>query len=273
MAGGFLPPAERRSSVLVGVYAALSLLLLLSGDRIPAAFLRGFGAWLFAPLDRIVLTVDRMAAAWRENRSLHERVTNLELENQKLRTAGVENRELRRYLRLPDWQSYRLIPAEILSLSGEPSPTAATFSTGERHGVQKGDVVITDEGLLGRVEEVYGALSRASLITDPASAVACEVESTGVLGVLRPTSLPSPRLVLTGVPLSDTVQVGQLVVTSGMSSRFPRGLRVGRVANVGRDRGGLTLDVEVEPTARLSRLRHAFVLVHDPRREGEEDEP
>jgi rod shape-determining protein MreC len=253
----------------VGVYAALSLLLLLSGDRIPAGFLRGFGAWLFAPLDRVVLTVDRMAAAWRENRSLHERVTNLELENQKLRTAGVENRELRRYLKLPDWQSYRLIPAEILSLSGEPAPTAATFSTGGRHGVREGDVVITDEGLLGRIDEVYGGLSRATLITDPGSAVACEIESTGVLGVLRPTSLPSPRLVLTGVPLSDTVAIGQMVLTSGMSSRFPRGLRVGRVAQIGRDRGGLTLDIEVDPAARLSRLRHAFVMVHDRRTEEE----
>ena len=38
--GGFLPPAERRGSALVGLYAALSLLLLLSGDRIPAATLR-----------------------------------------------------------------------------------------------------------------------------------------------------------------------------------------------------------------------------------------
>jgi len=251
----------------VGVYAALSLLLLLTGDRIPTALLRGFGAWLFAPLDRVVLTVDRMAAAWRENRSLHERVTNLEVENQKLRMAGVENSELRRYLKLPDWQSYRLIPAEILSLSGEPKPTAATFSTGDRHGVHQGDVVITGEGLLGRVEEVYGGLSRAALITDPGSAIACEIESTGVLGVLRPSSLPSPRLVLTGVPLSDTVRVGQMVLTSGMSSRFPRGLRVGVVNGVGRDRGGLTLDIEVEPAARLSRLRHAFVLVNDRREE------
>jgi rod shape-determining protein MreC len=266
--GGFLPPAERRSSVLLGVYAALSLLLLMAGDRLPGSALRGFGAWLFAPLDRVVLIVDRVAAAWRENRQLHERVVNLELENRRLRTAGVENQQLRRYLDLPPWQGVALTPAEILSLSGEPQPTAATLSAGTRHGVHPGDVVLTDDGLLGRLEEVWGSLSRAELLTDPNSAVACEIESTGVLGVLRPVSLPRPRLVLTGVPLSDTVLVGQVLLTSGMSSRYPRGLRVGIVERVARERGELTQDIEVRPAARLSRLRHAFVLSRAP---GTED--
>ena len=47
-----LPPAERRSVVLVTVYAALSLCLLVVGERIPASWLRGAGAVLFAPFDR-----------------------------------------------------------------------------------------------------------------------------------------------------------------------------------------------------------------------------
>ena len=63
--GGLLPPAERRSSVLVGAYAALSLLLLITGERLPQAALRGVGAWIFGPFDRVVLAVDRASAAWR----------------------------------------------------------------------------------------------------------------------------------------------------------------------------------------------------------------
>src|ERR1044072_4861063 len=85
--GGFLPPAEGRSSALMGLYTALSLLLLMMGDRIPAGSLRGVGAFLFAPFDRVVLTADRLIAAWRENQLLHERITRLELENQRLGLA------------------------------------------------------------------------------------------------------------------------------------------------------------------------------------------
>jgi len=266
--GGFLPPAERRSSALLGLYAVLSLLLLLTGDRIPTASLRAAGAWVFAPLDRLVLAVDRTADAWRENQRLRERLVRLELENQRLRGAGVENQRLRRLLELPAWRGLALKPVEILALSGEPVPVAAVLSAGRRQGVVEGDPLVTQDGLLGRVTEAYPTLSRAVLLTDLNSAVACEVESTAVLGVLRFVSTPRPRLLLTGVPLSDTVRAGQKVMTSGLSRRYPRGIPVGTITWTGRDPGGLTQDIVVEPAARLSRLRHAFIIPHPAPLEG-----
>ncbi len=259
--GGFLPPAERRSSVLLGAYAALSLLLLIVGDHIPQGALRGIGAWVFSPFDRVVLSADRIAAAWRENQQLHQRLAELEIENQRLRVAGVENLRLRDSLELPVPSGMTLRPVEVLALAGDAPPLAATVSAGRRQGVQEGDVVITREGLLGRVGEAWPSLARVVLLTDPNSAVACEVESTGVLGVLRAAPAPDPHLVLTGVPLSDTVRSGQRVITSGLTARYPRGLPVGRVVRAVRDPSGLTQEVEIEPAARLSRIRHAFVLV------------
>ena len=71
---------------------------------------------------------------------------------------------------------------------------------------------------------------------------------------------PRPRLLLTGVPLADTVRRGQLVLTSGLSLRYPRSLPVGRVERLGRDVSGLTQEIELDPAARLSRLRHAYVV-------------
>ncbi len=257
---GFLPPAERRSGALLALYAALSLLLLVTGDHIPQAALRGIGAWVFAPFDRLVLVVDRMSAAWRENQALHERIARLELENAHLRQAGVENVQLRQTLGLPAYRSLGLKPVEVLALAGEPVPSSATLSAGARQGVRVGDAVVTSEGLVGRVGEVYPGLSRVILLTDPNAAVACEVESTGVQGVLRFVTAPQPRLLLTGVPLADTVRVGQTVLTSGLSLRYPRSLPVGRVASLGRDPSGLTQEIGVAPAARLSRLRHAYVV-------------
>ncbi len=258
--GGFLPPAERRSGALLAILSALCLVLLVLGDHVPAYGLRAIGAWVFAPFDRVVLAADRAAAAWRENSALNARVAALELENQRLRALGFENERLREQLALPSLTGARLRPVEILALSGDVVPLAATISAGANHGVRTGDAVVTRDGLLGRIGEVYPTLARTTLLTDPTSAVACEVESTGVLGILRFTLDPRPRLVLVNVPFTDTVLVGQRVLTSGLSSRFARGLPVGRVVSVGRDRGGLTQDIEIVPAARLSRLRHAFVV-------------
>ena len=262
--GGLLPPAERRGSVMLGVFAVVSLLLLMIGDRLPTTGLRGIGAFLFTPFDRVVLVVDRMASSWRENQSLHARIAQLELQNQQLRTAGVENRLLRQQLELPTAFDLPLRPVEVLALTGEPVPTAATLSGGARQHVHIGDAVITRDGLIGRVDEVWVHESRVVLLTDPNSAVACEIESTAVLGVLHASLVPHSRLLLTGVAMADTVRLGQRVVTSGLSRRYPRGIPVGTVVRIEHDPSGLTQQLEVAPLARLSRLRHAFVAPGPP---------
>jgi rod shape-determining protein MreC len=257
--GSILPPAERRSGVLVATYAALSLFLLVVGDHLPVAWTRGMGAFLFEPFDRVVLTGDRLFAAWRESNELHRRITQLELENQRLRSGGAENRRLREQLELPEWHGLPLRPVEVLALGGDPMPTSATLSAGAREGIRAGDALVTADGLVGRVTEVWSRLSRAALLTDPNLAIACEVESTGVNGILRFTLAPAPRLVMTAVPLADTVRVGERLVTSDLSLRFPRGIPVGRVVRLREDANGLMQEVEVAPAAQISRLRHAFV--------------
>jgi rod shape-determining protein MreC len=266
---GLLPPVDRRGSLLLGVCATLSLLLLVVGDRLPTAALRGAGAFLFSPLDRVVLVADRLAASWRENQSLHMRLAQLEVENERLRSAGVENRVLRQQLDLPPPSPMALRPVEVLALAGEPVPTSATLSAGVRAHVKVGDAVLTRDGLLGRVSESYVHQSRVTLLTDPGMAVACEIESTSVLGILHFFAAPRPRLLLTGVPASDTVRVGERVITSGLSRRFPRAIPVGVVSRVGSDPSGLTQEIEVEPDVRLSRLRHAFVSPVPPALDGD----
>ena len=261
---GVLPPAERRSSALVALYAGISLVLLMVGDRIPQTSLRGIGSALFSPLDRVVMTGDRLAAAWLENQELHTRLARLEIENARLRLEGEENRRLRDQFGLPGFRDPTLRPVEVLSFSGDRIPSSITLSQGGRGGVHTGDIVVTSEGLVGRVSEVYPLTSRATLLTDPNTAVACEVESTGVLGILRFTATPKPALGLTAVPFADTVLVGQRVLTSGLSLRYPRGIPVGRIASVGQDPGGLVQAITVEPAARLTRLRHVFLIPAPP---------
>src|SRR5262249_47348720 len=157
--GGFLPPAERRSSAMVALYVATSLLLLAAGERLPQAMLRGVGAAVFAPLDRIVMAIDRLSGSWRENRELHPRVAGLERENARMRTMAAEDAALREQLGLPGYQGLTLRPAEVLALTGDPNPASATLSAGAHQGVRAGDAVVTSDGLVGRIGEVYPSLS------------------------------------------------------------------------------------------------------------------
>jgi rod shape-determining protein MreC len=255
-----LPPAERRSVVLVTVYAALSLILLVVGERIPAAGLRGAGAALFAPFDRVAGAADRLFNSWQENERLSERVARLESDNARLRLMAAENPRLREQLGLTKWRGLPLKPVEVLALGGgEPLPDAATLSAGKNDGVEVGDAVMTSDGLVGRITESWPTLSRATLLTDANQAIACEVETTGVNGIVRFVAAPRPRLILSAVAISDTVRVGERVVTSDLSLRFPRGIPVGTVTRVDHDATGLMQEIEITPAARMARLRHAFV--------------
>jgi len=242
------------------VYAALSLVLLVVGERIPAAGVRGAGAALFAPFDRVTGAADRLFNSWNENERLSERVARLEADNARLRLMAAENPHLREQLALTSWKSLPLKPVEVLALGGgEPLPDAATLSAGKNDGVQVGDAVMTSDGLVGRVTESWGTLSRATLLTDANQAIACEVETTGVNGIVRFVAAPRPRLILSAVAISDTVRVGERVVTSDLSLKFPRGIPVGTVTRVDHDATGLMQEIEITPAARLARLRHAFV--------------
>lgn len=207
--------------MLVTAYVALSLLLLVVGERIPTSLLRGVGAALFDPFDRVVMTGGNAVKAWTENATLHERVARLETENARLRGAGAENQVLRTQLGLEVWKGLPLTPVEVLALSGEAPPATITLSAGLKRRIAEGDAVLTSDGLIGRVTESWGSRARASLLTDPNLAVACEVETTGVHGVLRFSPGALPRLLMTAVPLTDTVRVGERIVTSDSLRALP----------------------------------------------------
>ena len=111
-----LPPAERRSVVLVTAYAALSLLLLVVGERIPAGWLRGTGAVVFAPFDRVAGAVERLFSSWNEITGLHDRIARLEVENARLRLMAAETPRLRAQLGLPAWRGLTLPYAQAAVL-------------------------------------------------------------------------------------------------------------------------------------------------------------
>jgi rod shape-determining protein MreC len=148
---------------------------------------------------------------------------------------------------------------------GEPWALSYQISGGNDRGFKVGEAVVAPEGLIGRISSVGGDESSVALLTDPAVAVACEVIPSGARGTVRFRVEERPALYLFHVPLTDTVRVGDVVVTSGASTLFPAGLPVGFVARLGRDPDGLLQEIEVRPAAPLTRLREVFVVVDTER--------
>lgn len=154
-----------------------------------------------------------------------------------------------------------LVAARVVGTAGEPWPVLFHLAAGSSRGLAPGQMVVSAEGLVGRLWQVTPTTSAVTLLNDPSLAVAAIVAPTGVRGVLRFRTEDRPGLYLNHVPLTDTVTVGELVTTSGMSLHFPPGVPVGTVSRVGDDPGGLVKTVEVRPLAPWNRLSEVFVLV------------
>ena len=220
---------------------------------------------LLWPADAIRGFIEGVVFERRENEKLKQELTLLRTEQIRLQMRLGDT------LRASAVRTFRaeelvvLVPARVIGTAGEPWPLVYHLSAGRHEGISPGRPVLAPEGLVGRIEAVDSRTSSAALLTDPLLAVACEVLPSGARGVLRFRPSGRPGLYLHHVPLTDTVHVGEIVATSGMSQLYPPGIPVGTVARVERAPGGLVQEIEVRPAAPFARLREVFVYADSTR--------
>jgi rod shape-determining protein MreC len=158
------------------------------------------------------------------------------------------------------------IGARIISASINPyfRVVRVRLDRGEE-ALSPGMPVITSAGLVGRVQHVYGRYSDVLLATDPQSAIDVRIPRTGGRGVLTGLGRDdSYRCEIGYLERGKEVQIGDLVVTSGLGSAFPPGIVVGHVARIDTKEYGLFQEVEVEPIVDFSDLGYVLVLLAPP---------
>ncbi|MFS8868362.1 rod shape-determining protein MreC [Synechococcus sp. OH30] len=168
-----------------------------------------------------------------------------------------QNRELRRLLQLAQQGPPQVrIPAAVVGRSADHWWQQLTLDRGSQQGVKVGDVVVAPGGLIGRVEAVTPNSSRVLLISDPTSRVGVMLSRSRQMGILRGTG--SQEAILDFFDKNPQVEVGDVVVTSGLSSLYPPGIVVGTVRAVNLDASPAP-QATVELSAPLGFLEWALV--------------
>jgi rod shape-determining protein MreC len=271
----------RRRFVVVGL-VLLSLALLTVSFRSTALDpAEGFAASVLRPFE---IAANRVARPFRDATNWTHGVFNAKSENEKLRRrnaelqrevatlegAKQENLLLQKELhfaqgpRFP--KDYDEIGARVLT-SPSTLAQAVTISAGSNQGIAKEDVVITNQGLVGTVTQVFGSESRVTLITDQESAVrAVDAKSLPAVGILD-HGTGAASLVLDGVGKDKNVGVGDLVITAGsqagskLASLYPRGIPIGFISSVSQADTDVYKQIEVQPLVDLSSLESVLVLI------------
>jgi rod shape-determining protein MreC len=187
-----------------------------------------------------------------ENRLLREENARLVQWVQEARRLGVENATLRAQLEyVPDKRS-QFVTARVVADTGGAYFHSLLINAGARQFIRRGQAVIWQGGLIGRIAEVGERSSRVLLITDINSRIPVVVESTGNRAIVRGDNSSYP--VLQFLPDNSPVSLGDRIVTSGHGGVYPPGLSVGTVAQASE------AVVSVQPFVSISQLNQAVIL-------------
>jgi len=168
-----------------------------------------------------------------ENESLREENINLKRGLTELQSAEDENNTLRKLLDFFEDENNNFANAVGRVIGRDPENTSLLLlSVGERDGVEVGNAVVANEGvLIGKITEVSVRSSKALLLIDPKSMIAVNV-SGGAPGNKIAQGERGLSLVLNQIPQQENITKGQLVISSGLEPKIPRGLLVGEIEEI-----------------------------------------
>ncbi len=186
-----------------------------------------------------------------ENQLLRDENKQMMILQNKVRTLEVENQLLARLLNYVPPAEASFMSAQVVAESGDKFTHLLLIYVGNE-AVKKGQIVMGDESVIGRIDTVSPPYAKVILITDINSKIPVVVERTRVRGILSGNNKDLPQLIF--MRSTTDVQEGDIVVTSGVGGMFPAGLPIGFISSINGNK------VEVEPMADLSRIEYVRIV-------------
>jgi rod shape-determining protein MreC len=199
------------------------------------------------------------AALERENAALREERLKRAPDLLTLDALKSENAQLRKVLGARPRAPEDAIFAEVVYAGRDPFARTVMVDKGSQQGIELGQPVIDSDGVLGQVTRVHPLLSEVTLVVDKDHPVPVQVVRNGLRGIVYGSG-DGTTLELRHMAANVDVQVGDVLVTSGIDEVYPAGLPVARVVQVERDTALAFAHIVCEPSAGVNRHRQVLVL-------------
>ncbi len=220
------------------------------------------------PLEKaIISTQNFFYGAWhnyvylrgvrRENRELRAELDQMKLEQVRLREDAEMARRIQSLLAFKEQHIDSTIAAQVIGTSGSDQSRVLYIDKGSSDGIHTDMAVITPNGIVGKIVQVFPDSAQVLPVNDQLSGVGVMLQNTRLQGILRGAA--NGTTTVQYVMADERVVPGEVVVTSGGDRIFPKGLPVGKVVEVtpGKD---LFLNIRVQPSARLDGLEEVLVV-------------
>jgi len=227
-------------------------------------------AIVVTPVQSLLVRINRGAVAFWVNylewKSVRHENTALRNDNERLRVQAMqveetreENARLRRLLLLRDRLPLATVAGEVIGREAGGWVRSLTVNRGRGDGIGQQTPVIVPDGLVGRVIQVHRSAAVIQLLNDPASTVGAVAQRTRTAGLVEGDAGGTLRFKFMARDGAN-VAPGDLVVTSGLGTLFPKGLPVGRIIKI-EDKGSALFHFAVlTPAVDFSRVEEVLLV-------------
>ncbi|MDB1122879.1 rod shape-determining protein MreC [Vibrio algarum] len=170
-----------------------------------------------------------------------------------------ENKRLRKLLGSPFIRDEKKVVTEVMAVDSSPYRHQVVIDKGHTDGVYVGQPVINENGIVGQVTFVAGHNARVLLLVDSNNSIPVQVVRND-LRVIASGSGDLESIYLEHISLSTDIQVGDLLVTSGLGGLYPEGYPVGYVSKVDNDNSRQFAKIEADPVVEFDRLRYLLLV-------------
>jgi len=212
--------------------------------------------------------INNLFSNFSDVQSLQERNAQLEEALARSQAELVELREIasdaERLAELLDYvsavQNQETLTAEVIGYDQNNLIRTIIINKGARDGVTTGMPVVTKQGLVGRIIDVTALASRVLLISDPSSSVSARLQTSRAQGTVQGRLTGSLRMGL--IPLETAVEVGDVVLTSGLGGNFPPDIVIGQVTSVRQFEFELNQEADVRSLVNFDTLEFVLVITN-----------
>ena len=200
-----------------------------------------------------------------ESRELKAEIERLRIEQVRLKEDADQARRLQALLSFKEEYISKTLPAQVIGSTGSELSRAVYIDKGSADGLEHDMPVITADGVVGKVLQVFKRTSLVLLLNDQTSGVGAILEKSRIQGVAKGTA--TGEVFLDRVMSDQQVEPGEKLLTAGGDRVFPKGLPLGTVTKVSPGQE-VFLNVRVKPAVNLSRLEEVLVIVKKEERQA-----
>jgi len=266
---------KKTITLLVAVLTVFLLASLQAQGKYKFVFMEEFITTVLAPVQSIVsnvgsnfrkvgLSTGELMTAYRDNQALRAENEEIRQNNLNVTEIMAENVRLRTMLDYKKVSNqFDFVTAAVVGRDIGTWNSTIIINRGSADGITKDMAVVTPQGLVGSVVNVYDKVSKVQLILDARSAVGTLVQrpESRVAAIVEgsSTSPLTPRMV--NIARDADIIKSDKLITSGFGGIYPKGLLIGEVVDVVNEEGGLLKYAYLKPAVDFARLEEVSVIV------------